>query len=61
MSKFAMGNSSKKYNDFFLFSPGNLLIILYKLTKFEAPICYTCSFFLNIPITKFHNDPSKRE
>ena len=25
---------------FFLFSPGNLLIILYKLTKFEAPSCY---------------------
>ena len=25
----------------FLLSPGNLLIILYKLTKFEAPSCYS--------------------
>ena len=24
---------------FFLFSPSSLLIILYKLTKFEAPSC----------------------
>ena len=26
---------------FFLFSPGNLLIISYKLSKFEAPSCYS--------------------
>ena len=40
----------------FIFSPGNLLIILYKLTKFEAPSYYS---FLNIMITKFHYDPFK--
>ena len=45
----------KKKNDFFFkFSPGNLLIILYKLTKFEAPSCYN---FWNILITKFDYDP----
>ena len=39
---------------FFQFSPGNLLIILYKLTKFEAPSCnsfwgikFSMSKFLN--------------
>ena len=41
---------------FLLFSPGNLLIILYKLTKIEAPSCYS---FWNILITKFHYDPKK--
>ena len=29
----------KKENDFFQFSPSSLLIILYKLTKFETPSC----------------------
>ena len=42
----------------FLFSAGNLLIILYKLTKFEAPSCYS---YWNILITKFHYDPLQRE
>ena len=36
---FAKGNISKKY--FFLFSPIDLLIISYKLSKFEAPSCYS--------------------
>ena len=31
----------KKLITFFNFSPGNLLIIFYQLTKFEAPTCYT--------------------
>ena len=39
MSKFAKGNNSKELKDFFKFSPRSLLIILYKLTKFEAPSC----------------------
>ena len=39
---------------FLYFSPGNLLIILYKLNKFEAISCYN---FWNILITKFHYDP----
>ena len=47
MSKFAKGNYSKnakgsnsKNNNFFLyFSPGNLLIILYQLSKFQVPSC----------------------
>ena len=43
---------------FFKFLPGNLLIILYKLTKFEAPSCYS---FWNIMLTKFHYDPLKGE
>ena len=40
----------------FVISPGNLLIILYKLTKFEAP---SCNCFWNIRITKFHYGPLK--
>ena len=31
--------TKKKKDFFFNFSPGNLPIILYKLTKFEAPSC----------------------
>ena len=41
---------------FFYFAPGNLLIILYSLTMFEAPICYS---FWDIMITKLHSDPLK--
>ena len=37
-------------------SPGYLLIIVYQLTKFEAPSCYT---FRDILITKFQYDPLK--
>ena len=47
--------TKKKYS-FLLFSPGHLLIINYKLSKFEAHSCYN---FLNILITKFHYDPLK--
>ena len=54
MSNFAKDNIYKKW--FFLFSPGNLLITLYKLTKFEAPSYYS---FWNILITKFNYDPFK--
>ena len=53
-TKFAKGNNSKKKNIIFKFTPGNLLIISYKLSKFEAPSCYN---FLNILITKFHYAP----
>ena len=35
---------------FFKFAPGNLLVILYQLTKFEAPSCNT---FRDIMITNF--------
>ena len=38
-----------KKNFFFRFSPIDLLIILYQLTKFEAPSCYS---FRDIMITK---------
>ena len=38
MSKFAKGSNSKQ---FFLFPPGNLLIISYKPSKFEAPSFYS--------------------
>ena len=48
MSKFAKGNNKKK--------TGYLLIILYKLTKFEASSCYSLCNFL---ITKVHYDPLK--
>ena len=37
--KFAKGNNSKNIYIFFEWSPSILLIILYKLTKFEAPSC----------------------
>ena len=43
----------KKYNNFFfIFSPIDLLIILYQLTKFEAPSCYS---FRDIMITNFQS------
>ena len=50
MPKFAKGNNSKKYNNFFLFSPGYLLIIWYQLTKFEGTFCNS---FWDILITSF--------
>ena len=56
MFRFAKGNSSKNKVIFFLISPGNLLTIFYKLTKFEAPSCYS---LWHILITKFHDDPLK--
>ena len=37
---------------FFKFSPIDLLIILYQLTKFEAPSCYS---FRDIMITNFQS------
>ena len=38
--KNAKGNNSKKTNTlFFKFSPDNLLIILYQMSKFEATSC----------------------
>ena len=43
---------TKNNNFFFKFSPGYLLIILYLLTKFEAPSCYT---FWDILITKLNS------
>ena len=51
MSKFAKSNSFKKLNDLlFKNSPGNLLIIFYQLTKFEAGRCYS---FPDISSCKF--------
>ena len=43
---------------FFKFSPINLLIILYQLTKFEAPSCYN---FRDIMITNFQSPNLRRE
>ena len=52
MSKFAKGDNLKKL----FFSSGNLLIILYQLTKFEAHSCD--SFYIKIYVMthlKGHN------
>ena len=43
---------------FFEFSPIDLLIILYQLTKFEAPSCNT---FRDIMITNFQSPNLQRE
>ena len=43
---------------FFLFSPINFLIILYQLTKFEAPSCYSLR---DIMITNFQIPNLQRE
>ena len=43
---------------FFKFSPIDLLIILYQLTKFEAPSCNT---FQDIMITNFQSAYLQRE
>ena len=49
----------KKKKFFFLkFSPSNLFIILYQLTKLEAPSCNT---FRNIMITNFQSPYLQRE
>ena len=48
----------KKNNIFFKFSPIDLLIILYQLTKFEAPSCYN---FRDIMITNFQSPNLQRE
>ena len=58
-SKSAKGDySKKKKNFFFLFSPINFLIILYQLTKFEAPSCYS---FRDIMNTNFQSPNLQRE
>ena len=44
------GDNSKKLDNFFNFSPIDILIILYQMTKFEAPSCYS---FRDIMITNF--------
>ena len=46
----------KQKNFFFKFSPNNLLIILYQLTKFEAPNWYS---FRHIMITNFQSPNRK--
>ena len=48
----------KKKITFFKFSPINLLIILYQLTKFEVPSCYS---FRDIMITNFQSSNLQRE
>ena len=48
----------KKKTTFFSFSPIDLLIILYQLTKFEAPSCNT---FRDIMITNFQRPYLQRE
>ena len=48
-----------KYNNFSLnFSPSDLFVILYQLTKFVAPSCYT---FRDIIITNFQSPNLQRE
>ena len=48
----------KKNKLFFRFSPIDLLIILYQLTKFEAPSCYS---FRDIINTNFQSPNLQRE
>ena len=48
----------RKKITFFQFSPINLLIILYQLTKFAAHSCYS---FRNIMITNFQSSNLQRE
>ena len=49
----------KKYNNFFFkFLPTHLLVILYQLTKFEAPSCNT---FRDIINTNFQSPNLQRE
>ena len=48
----------KKKIRFFKFSPIDILIILYQLTKFEAPSCYS---FRDIMITNFQSPNLQRE
>ena len=58
-SKSAKGDNSKKIKQLFLkFSPSNLLIIFYQMTKFEAPSCYS---FQDIMITNFQSQNLQRE
>ena len=59
-SKSAKGDNLKKIKItfFFLFSPIDLLIILYQLTKFEAPSCYS---FRDIMYTNFQSPNLQRE
>ena len=59
-SKSAKGDNSKKNKIafFFNFSPINLLIIFYHLTKFEAPSCYS---FRDIMNTNFQSPNLQRE
>ena len=52
MSKFAKGNNSTIEFFLFLFSPGNLLIILYKLTKFEALAVIVFEIRVHTDLTK---------
>ena len=42
----------RKKNTFFKFSPIDLLIILYQLTKFEAPSCYSFSRYHDYKFSK---------
>ena len=48
----------KKKKLFFRFSPIDLIIILYQLTKFQAPSCYS---FRDIMITNFQSPNLQRE
>ena len=58
-SKSAKGINSKKIKYFFfLFSPIDLLIILYQLTKFDASSCYS---FRDIMKTNFQSPNLQKE
>ena len=58
-SKSAKRDNSKKIKKFFFqFSQINLLIILYQLTKFEAPSCYSFQDIIN---TNFQMPNLQRE
>ena len=50
--------NKKKQQLFFRFSSIDLLTILYELTKFEAPSCYS---FRDIMNTNFHSTNMQRE
>ena len=59
MSKTAKGDNSKKIKFlFFKFSPIDQLIIIYQLTKFEAP---SCNSFGDIMNTNFQSPNLQRE
>ena len=60
MDKFAKGNNSttKNNNTIFKISTGNLLFILYQLTKFEAP---SCKNFCNRLVSDFQCPNLQRE
>ena len=62
MAKFSKGNNSKNFF-FFKFSRGNLLIILYQLTKFETHsyINFLVSLITRFSMSTFAKGNNSRE